>query len=162
MRPTTTSAGAGCRTGAARPSSTRRSATGRPVEAAGRRGGGVSPSGCPWKCPGRVSDSAIIGAGNYCENRVGAAACTGRGELAIRGTTARSVLRALAAGADPAQACAAALAETLDLPDEFRSPLQALCLTPDGRHGAGFARGRANYKAKTPWREGVPGRGAAD
>jgi isoaspartyl peptidase/L-asparaginase-like protein (Ntn-hydrolase superfamily) len=114
-------------------------------DAAGDLAAGVSTSGYPWKYPGRVSDSAIIGAGNYCDNRVGAAACTGRGELAIRGTTARSVLRALAAGRDPAQACAEALAETLELPDEFRTPLQALCLTPDGRHGGAALRGGATY-----------------
>ncbi len=110
---------------------------------------GVSTSGYPWKYPGRVSDSAIIGAGNYCDNRVGAAACTGRGELAIRGTTARSVLRALAAGRDPAQACVEALAETLELPDEFRTPLQALCLTPDGRHGGASTRAGATYSVMT-------------
>src|SRR5258708_1485424 len=119
------------------------------LDASGSLAAGVSTSGYPWKYPGRVSDSAIIGAGNYCDNRVGAAACTGRGELAIRGTPARSVLRALAAGADPAQACAVALAETLDLPDEFRSPLQALCLTPDGRHGGASTRAGASYSAMT-------------
>jgi beta-aspartyl-peptidase (threonine type) len=114
-------------------------------DAAGNLAAGVSTSGYPWKYPGRVSDSAIIGAGNYCDNRVGAAACTGRGELTIRGTTARSVLLALAAGADPAQACAEALAETLELPDEFRTPLQALCLTPDGRHGGAATAPGATY-----------------
>ena len=68
------------------------------LDAAGNLAVGVSTSGYPWKYPGRVSDSAIIGPGNYCDNAVGGAACTGRGELAIRGTTARSVLHALAAG----------------------------------------------------------------
>jgi isoaspartyl peptidase/L-asparaginase-like protein (Ntn-hydrolase superfamily) len=118
-------------------------------DAAGNLASGVSTSGYPWKYPGRVSDSAIIGAGNYCDNRAGAAACTGRGELTIRATTARSVLRALAAGADPAQACAEALAETLELPDEFRTPLLALCLTPDGRHGGAATRAGASYSVMT-------------
>ncbi|UCH37875.1 MAG: isoaspartyl peptidase/L-asparaginase, partial [Candidatus Bathyarchaeota archaeon] len=36
---------------------------------------GVSTSGTCLKLPGRVGDSAIIGAGNYCDNRIGAAAC---------------------------------------------------------------------------------------
>jgi isoaspartyl peptidase/L-asparaginase-like protein (Ntn-hydrolase superfamily) len=115
------------------------------LDAAGNLAVGVSTSGYPWKYPGRVSDSAIIGAGNYCDNAVGGAACTGRGELTIRGTTARSVLHALAAGASPDQACAAALAETLGLPDEFRTPLQALCLTPDGRHGGASTIAGASY-----------------
>jgi isoaspartyl peptidase/L-asparaginase-like protein (Ntn-hydrolase superfamily) len=115
------------------------------LDAGGNLAVGVSTSGYPWKYPGRISDSAIIGAGNYCDNRVGGAACTGRGELAIRATTARSVLYALAAGGDPAKACAEALAETAELPDEFRSPLQALCLTPDGRHGGASTKPGATY-----------------
>jgi isoaspartyl peptidase/L-asparaginase-like protein (Ntn-hydrolase superfamily) len=118
-------------------------------DAGGNLAVGVSTSGYPWKYPGRVSDSAVIGAGNYCDNAVGAAACTGRGELAIRGTTARSVLYALAAGADPAQACAEALRQTLDLPDEFRSPLLALCLTPDGRHGGASTMPGSTYSVMT-------------
>lgn len=119
------------------------------LDAAGNLAVGVSTSGYPWKYPGRVGDSAVIGAGNYCDNRVGGAACTGRGELAIRATTARSVLHALAESNDPAQACVTALTETLDLPDDFRSGLQALCLTPDGRHGGASTRGDATYTVMT-------------
>ncbi|MEJ7652563.1 MAG: isoaspartyl peptidase/L-asparaginase [Chloroflexia bacterium] len=43
---------------------------------------GVSTSGWAFKYPGRLGDSPIIGAGNYADP-LGAAACTGRGELAI-------------------------------------------------------------------------------
>ncbi len=53
---------------------------------------GVSTSGLALKFPGRVGDSPIIGAGNYCDNRFGAAACTGRGELTIRLCTARTII----------------------------------------------------------------------
>jgi isoaspartyl peptidase/L-asparaginase-like protein (Ntn-hydrolase superfamily) len=119
------------------------------LDAVGNLAVGVSTSGYPWKYPGRVGDSAIIGAGNYCDNAVGGAACTGRGELAIRGATAREVLYALAEDGDPAKACAEALAQTLDLPDEFRSPLQALCLTPDGRHGGASTRPGSTYSVMT-------------
>ncbi|MGN6794954.1 MAG: isoaspartyl peptidase/L-asparaginase, partial [Streptosporangiaceae bacterium] len=119
------------------------------LDAAGNLAVGVSTSGYPWKYPGRVGDSALIGAGNYCDNRVGAAACTGRGELAIRANTAREVLLALSAGRGPAEACAAALAETLELPDEYRSPLQALCLSPDGRHGGASTRPGSTYSVMT-------------
>lgn len=45
---------------------------------------GVSTSGLALKFPGRVGDSPIIGAGNYCDLNVGAATCTGKGELSIR------------------------------------------------------------------------------
>lgn len=119
------------------------------LDAAGNLAVAVSTSGYPWKYPGRVGDSALIGAGNYCDNRVGAAACTGRGELAIRANTAREVLLALQAGRGPAEAGAAALAQTLDLPDDYRSPLQALCLTPDGRHGGASTKPGATYSVMT-------------
>jgi N4-(beta-N-acetylglucosaminyl)-L-asparaginase len=37
-----------------------------------------------WKVPGRVGDSPIIGAGQYCDNTIGAAGSTGRGEANIK------------------------------------------------------------------------------
>lgn len=52
----------------------------------------VSTSGTALKFPGRLGDSPIIGAGNYCNNMYGAACCTGRGELAIRNSTARTII----------------------------------------------------------------------
>lgn len=45
---------------------------------------GVSTSGLALKFPGRAGDSPIIGAGNYCSGKYGAATCVGTGELAIR------------------------------------------------------------------------------
>lgn len=119
------------------------------LDTAGNLAVGVSTSGYPWKYPGRVGDSAIIGAGNYCDNRFGGAACTGRGELAIRASTARMVVLALRDGHDPARACAYALAETAELPDDFRSPLQALCLSPDGRHGGASTKAGSTYAVMT-------------
>jgi len=115
------------------------------LDAAGNLAVAVSTSGYPWKFPGRVGDSALIGAGNYCDNRFGAAACTGRGELAIRASTARCAVLALASGMDPAQACASVLADTAELPDDFRSPLQVLCLTPDGRHAGASTKPGSTY-----------------
>ena len=106
---------------------------------------GVSTSGYPWKYPGRVGDSALPGAGNYCDLRYGGAACTGRGELSMRVLGARSVVDHLARGADPTSACRAMLAEAATLPDLFRSELRTLCLTPDGRHGAAASQGGATY-----------------
>jgi beta-aspartyl-peptidase (threonine type) len=58
----------------------------------------VSTSGTALKFPGRLGDSPIIGAGNYCDNRYGAAACTGRGELAIRNSTSRTIVHYMADG----------------------------------------------------------------
>jgi beta-aspartyl-peptidase (threonine type) len=110
---------------------------------------GVSTSGYPWKYPGRVGDSAIPGAGNYCDLRAGGAACTGRGELSMRAGTARLVVDLLGAGEDPVEACRAALADAGILPDEYRAELRVLALTPDGRHGGAATLPGAKYAVMT-------------
>lgn len=110
---------------------------------------GVSTSGYPWKYPGRVGDSALPGAGNWCDTRGGGAACTGRGELSMRSGTARSVVDALARGEDVEAACKAALADAAELPDAFRTELRVLALTPDGRHGAAAGGEGATYAVMT-------------
>ena len=61
-------------------------------DARGNLAVGVSTSGWAWKYPGRIGDSPIVGAGLYADNRFGAAACTGTGEMAIRAATAHSVV----------------------------------------------------------------------
>jgi isoaspartyl peptidase/L-asparaginase-like protein (Ntn-hydrolase superfamily) len=119
------------------------------LDATGSLAVGVSTSGYPWKYPGRVGDSPIVGAGLYCDDRVAGAACTGRGELAIRGVTARTVVHHVSAGHQPADACREALRETLDLDDDFRAPLQTLCLLPDGRHGGAATKSGATYSVMT-------------
>ena len=54
------------------------------VDARGDIGSVTTTSGLSWKVPGRVGDSPIIGAGQYCDNAVGAAGSTGRGEANIK------------------------------------------------------------------------------
>jgi isoaspartyl peptidase/L-asparaginase-like protein (Ntn-hydrolase superfamily) len=115
------------------------------LDASGELVVGVSTSGYPYKYPGRVGDSAIAGAGNYCDLRYGGAACTGRGELSIRATGARMVVERLSAGDDPEAACAAMLADASTLPDEYRAELRTLALTPDGRHGAAAGQAGSTY-----------------
>ncbi|OYV58358.1 MAG: hypothetical protein B7Z69_09710 [Actinobacteria bacterium 21-73-9] len=92
-----------------------------------------------------MGDSPVPGAGFYCDARVGAAACTGRGELALRTGGARLVVDRLARGEDPAAACRALLAEAAGVPDEFRAELRVLCLTPDGRHAGAASQPGATY-----------------
>ena len=54
------------------------------LTASGDIGSVTTTSGLSWKIPGRVGDSPIIGAGQYCDNAVGAAGSTGRGEANIK------------------------------------------------------------------------------
>jgi L-asparaginase len=72
---------------------------------------GVSTCGWAWKYPGRLGDSPVIGAGSYADNRYGAAACTGYGELAIRACTARSVVLYMKMGMSVVEACHEAAAD---------------------------------------------------
>jgi isoaspartyl peptidase/L-asparaginase-like protein (Ntn-hydrolase superfamily) len=110
---------------------------------------GVSTSGYPWKYPGRVGDSALPGSGNYCDVRFGGAACTGRGELAMRVVGARTVVDGLARGLSPLDACGAMLQEAASLPDGYRSELRTLCLTPDGQHAGASGQRGSTYSVMT-------------
>ncbi len=110
---------------------------------------GVSTSGYPWKYPGRVGDSALPGAGIWCDLRFGAAACTGRGELSMRAGTARSVVESLGRDVPLEQACGEALADAATLPDDFRTELRVLALTPDGRHGGAAGQPGSTYAVMT-------------
>ena len=80
----------------------------------------VSTSGWAWKYPGRLGDSPIIGAGNYCDDRYGAAACTGVGEWTIRCSTARSVVLYQKLGMALEGACREAARELSELPARQR------------------------------------------
>ena len=75
------------------------------------------------EAPGRIGDSPLVGAGNYCDNAAGAAACTGRGELAIGAARHGQRSGSSRPGAEPEAACLAALRDAASLPDEFRAPL---------------------------------------
>jgi beta-aspartyl-peptidase (threonine type) len=118
------------------------------LDASGGLAIGVSTSGYPWKYPGRVGDSAVPGAGGWAV-AAGAAGCTGRGELTVRAGTARTVVDGLRSGLTPESACVTALAALSDLPDEFRAPVQTLCLLPDGRHAAAGTHPGSTYAAQT-------------
>ncbi|HEY3717162.1 MAG TPA: N(4)-(beta-N-acetylglucosaminyl)-L-asparaginase [Jatrophihabitantaceae bacterium] len=85
------------------------------VDADGHLASAVSTSGWAWKYPGRIGDTPVIGAGNYCDDRYGAATCTGWGELTIRAGTARAVVAGLAAGLDLDEACSAAIRDLAGL-----------------------------------------------
>ncbi len=88
---------------------------------------GVSTSGLGYKLPGRVGDSPYIGAGNYCDNRFGSAACTGKGELAIRLSSARMIVSYLENGLTLRGAARKALKDVHSLQDGTIS-----CLVFDG------------------------------
>jgi beta-aspartyl-peptidase (threonine type) len=93
---------------------------------------GVSTSGWAWKYPGRVGDSPIPGAGLYADNRYGAAACTGTGEMAIRAATAHSIVFYMKMGLPPAEAGRRAMADLNDLGGRYISGMSLVALDRDG------------------------------
>ena len=107
------------------------------VDARCRIAVGASTSGWAWKYPGRLGDTPIPGAGIYADDRYGAAACTGWGELAIRAGAARSVVALLARGRGLDDALAEVLTDMTTLEERFRDiHLHVVGLDADGRHDA--------------------------
>ena len=97
---------------------------------------GVSTSGWAWKYPGRLGDSPVIGAGNYADNRYGAAACTGRGEMAMRLCTAHSVVMYMQMGMGVSDAGAQATKDLAYLVDPYFGRVSIIAVDARGNHAA--------------------------
>jgi N4-(beta-N-acetylglucosaminyl)-L-asparaginase len=65
----------------------------------------TTTSGLSWKIPGRVGDSPVIGAGQYCDNDIGAAGSTGRGESNIKVCGGFLTVEHMRRGMKPTDAC---------------------------------------------------------
>ncbi|HWO24416.1 MAG TPA: N(4)-(beta-N-acetylglucosaminyl)-L-asparaginase [Kofleriaceae bacterium] len=104
----------------------------------------VSTSGLAGKLAGRVGDSPIIGAGNYCDNDVGAACATGIGELAIRNAASFAIVERMRAGVDPTRACQEILERMLKKSPEVRTDpaaqLAFIAMNKAGEVGAAALR----------------------
>ena len=115
------------------------------VDANGDLSSVTTTSGMSWKVPGRVGDSPIIGAGQYCDNTVGAAGSTGRGEANIKVCGAFLAVEFMRQGMTPEQAImkvmerVIAMTEKRLLDDRGRPyfDLQFYALTKDGRFAGG-------------------------
>ena len=94
----------------------------------------VSTSGWAWKYPGRLGDSPIIGAGNYADNRYGAAGCTGMGEMAIRASTAHSLVFYMKMGLNVVAAGQRAMEDLNDLGGQFLSTMNLIAMDENGNH----------------------------
>lgn len=121
------------------------------VDGHGRMASAVSTSGWAWKYPGRLGDSPIIGAGNYCDARFGAATCTGFGELALRAGTARSIVASLAAGRPLRDACDAAMRDLFALGgvEPASVIMHLVAVDAAGGHAGYTTRDGATYVVRT-------------
>jgi N4-(beta-N-acetylglucosaminyl)-L-asparaginase len=68
-----------------------------------------SSSGLAWKIPGRTGDAAILGAGLYVDNEIGAVGSTGRGESNLYTSSSMYIIERMRAGRSPKDAAADAL-----------------------------------------------------
>jgi beta-aspartyl-peptidase (threonine type) len=102
----------------------------------------VTTSGWGYSYPGRVGDSPIIGAGNFCDTEAGGACCTGFGELALRNLTARTAVERLASGKRPQLVARRAIADANALAD---APFNIVVLAADGTHASATNRAGRQY-----------------
>ena len=123
------------------------------VDAKGDISSVTTTSGLSWKIPGRIGDSPIIGAGQYCDNTVGAAGSTGRGEANIKVCGAFLAVELMRQGKSPEQALlevmqrVIAMTESrlLDARGRPYFDLQFYALHKDGRYAGGSAYEGARF-----------------
>jgi len=117
------------------------------VNAAGDISSVTTTSGRSWKVAGRVGDSPIVGAGQYCDNTVGAAGSTGRGEANIKVCGAFLIVEFMRQGLSPDQACMKVIDRVIAMTEpRLLDPngrplfdLQFFALAKDGRFGSASA-----------------------
>lgn len=119
------------------------------LDARGDLAGCTSTSGLFFKMPGRVGDSAIVGAGCYTDNEVGSAGATGRGEACIIGAGSHTVVELMRQGRSPREACLEALRRIA------RGTRERRLLDRDGRPGFGLrfyaVSRRGEYGSASIW-----------
>jgi len=105
----------------------------------GHLGGVCTTSGLPFKLPGRVGDSPLIGHGLYVDNTAGAAGGTGRGEEIIRIGGSMMVVEAMRSGRSPQEACELAIRKVNAVAGRrgvHPADVAFIALDPKGRVGA--------------------------
>ena len=103
-------------------------------DSAGRVAAATSTGGTLLKLPGRVGDSAVIGAGTYADDGAGAASCTGAGEAFIKAGAALRAVEGMRAGRSPADAGKEALAWA----KRHGGSGGLICVSPAGALGQAF------------------------
>ncbi|HTR19398.1 MAG TPA: N(4)-(beta-N-acetylglucosaminyl)-L-asparaginase [Gemmatimonadales bacterium] len=86
----------------------------------------TTTAGLAFKIPGRVGDSSIVGAGQYCDNDVGAAGSTGLGEANIKVCGGFLTVDHMRRGMKPTDACLETLKRVVQLTEKR-------LLTPEGK-----------------------------
>jgi len=126
------------------------------IDGQGRIAAGASSSGFRYKYPGRLGDSAVIGAGVYADQRYGACACTHTGEMTIRAGTARAVVLAMRRGATVEEACHEAIADLRDLRAGLLGAVAVHAIDARGTPCVVCTHGPQPEMTYCLWRDGMP------
>jgi N4-(beta-N-acetylglucosaminyl)-L-asparaginase len=121
------------------------------MDAAGNLSGGVTTSGMAFKIHGRVGDSAVIGAGLFVDNEVGAATSSGVGEEVIRTCGTHTVIEFMRKGYSPEMACKKTVERILKNNPVKAKNLQVgfLAVNKKGEFGAYAIQQGFSYAVKT-------------
>lgn len=107
----------------------------------GELAGGCSTSGTPYKLPGRVGDSPIIGHGLYVDPAAGGATATGAGELIMGVCGTFLAVELMRQGRSPREAATAVVQRIADSgPVAAHQQVAVLALRRDGAWGAAALR----------------------
>ena len=120
------------------------------LDESGGIAGVTSTVGHHFKIVGRVGDSAIIGAGLYVDNDIGAAGATGQGEESIKVCASFLAVEKMREGMSPQEACNYVCQRVVDRHDG--NPLFGLkivALNKDGQYGTCSVRGRLDRELGT-------------
>ena len=116
------------------------------LDARGRLAASCTTSGMSYKMHGRVGDSPIIGAGLFVDGEVGAAVCTGVGEIAMRTVASFLVVEKMRGGATAQQACEETIARMINITgDPKQVQVGLLALSCGGKVGAFAIQGGFTY-----------------
>jgi len=122
-------------------------------DAAAEIAGACSTSGLPYKLPGRVGDSPVIGHGLYVDPRCGAAVATGWGELIMGVCGSFLAVEQMRRGATPRDAAVEMLQRVVDthsLRDEHQ--IGVITLSPSGQWSSAALRPGYRTAVQTPTR----------
>ncbi len=124
------------------------------IDAGGTLSGACSTSGLPFKPPGRVGDSPIIGHGLYVDPRRGAAVATGNGELIMGVCGSFLAVELMGRGASPADAAREVvqrIADSYELAEDDQAVI--LAVHPSGRWSAAALRPGYRTSVRTSTRD---------
>ncbi|PDW01255.1 isoaspartyl peptidase/L-asparaginase family protein [Candidatus Chloroploca asiatica] len=106
-----------------------------------------STGGTPFKLPGRIGDTPMVGCGLYADATIGGAVCTGWGEGIVRVALARRAIEQLERGVPPQTAAESAMHTLARYVDGGRGG--CIILTPSGQIGLAWNTRRMAYAYAT-------------